>query len=96
MGEFPDELARSYRNSLRVGVANGATSIAFCCISTGIYGYPNVGAAQVALRTIRCELDALDSAPDAVLPTIMFCLFLDVDVNVYKALTPAFFGRAAD
>lgn len=96
MGEYPDELASAYRNSLRAGVSNGATSIAFCCISTGIYGYPNIGAARVALHTLRAELDLLDSAvpPSEPLPVVVFCLFLDQDVEIYNALLPTFFGQA--
>lgn len=98
IGEYPDQLTSAYRNSFRAGVSNGATSIAFCCISTGVYGYPNISAARVALQTLRAELDALDASlpPSEPLPIIVLCLFLDVDVNVYTALLPAYFGRDAD
>lgn len=49
----PELLAASYRNSIDLAVENGATSIAFPSISTGIYGYPVREAAKIALRELR-------------------------------------------
>ena len=49
----PEKLAACYRNSLALAVENGCTSLAFPCISTGIYGYPKEDAAQIAVREVR-------------------------------------------
>src|SRR5579872_2452126 len=49
----PEVLASCYRRSLEVADGLGARSVAFPAISTGIFGYPADGAAQVAVTTIR-------------------------------------------
>ena len=49
----PEKLAACYRNSLALAAENGCTSIAFPCISTGIYGYPKEEAAQIAMREVE-------------------------------------------
>ena len=57
----PEKLAACYRNSLALAAENGCTSIAFPCISTGIYGYPKEEAAQIAVREVREFLAATDA-----------------------------------
>ena len=49
----PEKLAACYRNSLALAAENGCKSIAFPCISTGIYGYPIEDAAKIAARAVR-------------------------------------------
>ena len=48
----PEKLAACYRNSLTLAAENGCKSIAFPCISTGIYGYPIEDAAKIAVREV--------------------------------------------
>jgi Macro domain len=76
---------------LEEAVKNGLRSICFCCISTGIYGYPNVNAAKVALSTVRRWLETDNNADS--LDSIVFCTFLDVDKSIYEQLMTAFFPR---
>lgn len=54
--EIPDILANCYRNSLKVLKENGLKTIAFPCISTGIFGYDKEKAANVALQTVHDDL----------------------------------------
>jgi len=54
----PEKLAACYRNSLALAAENGCKSIAFPCISTGVYGYPRQEAAQIAVREVKAFLAA--------------------------------------
>ena len=60
----PEKLAACYRNSLALAVENGCKSIAFPCISTGVYGYPIEDAAAIAVREVK-EFLAAKNAEDA-------------------------------
>lgn len=91
-GEKPAVLAAAYRNCLQVMLENNLRSAAFPCISTGIYGYPNASAAQVALQTVRTFLEKHHQAVDR----IIFCLFLEVDVDLYERMMPQFFPIVVD
>ena len=48
-----DELASCYRSCLKLAKENGLKSVAFCCISTGEFRFPNAAAAQIAVDTVR-------------------------------------------
>ena len=52
----PERLARCYRNSLALAIESGCRSVAFPCISTGVYGYPIREAAEIAVREMRAAL----------------------------------------
>ena len=54
----PDLLAACYRNSLALAAENNCRSIAFPCISTGVYGYPIEEATRIAIREVRRFLHA--------------------------------------
>ena len=56
----PDKLAACYRNALRLAVENGARTVAFPGISTGVYGYPLEDATRIAMTTVR---DCLEDMP---------------------------------
>jgi O-acetyl-ADP-ribose deacetylase (regulator of RNase III) len=74
-------LASCYRESLRLAREHECASVAFPAISTGIYGYPIERAADVAVTTVRAELE------DAELPSeVVFCCFSAGDLAAYAAL----------
>jgi O-acetyl-ADP-ribose deacetylase (regulator of RNase III) len=73
-------LASCYRRSLEVAAAAGVRSIAFPCISTGIYGYPLQAASKTAISTVKAFL-----AEDAGLQSVCFCCFSPTDLAVYEA-----------
>jgi O-acetyl-ADP-ribose deacetylase (regulator of RNase III) len=79
----PALLAACYRRSLALASAQGARSIAFPCISTGIYGYPAEPAAQLAVVTVR---EALAEPAHAALAEVLFCCFSAVDLALYDHL----------
>ncbi|MGN6767997.1 MAG: O-acetyl-ADP-ribose deacetylase [Rhizobiaceae bacterium] len=66
----PELLASCYRRSLELALEHDCSSIAFPAISTGIYGYPKLEAADVAVRTIASFIAESDR-PER----IVFCCF---------------------
>jgi len=74
-------LAACYRNSLALAAQHGLTSLAFPCISTGIYGYPPDAAARIAVDTVRA---AAGETP--ALEEVLFCCFSEADMARYRAL----------
>lgn len=77
-------LASCYNTSLELAAEKGG-SIAFSCLSTGIYGYPSGEAAEIACKTVR---DFLDSEKAQTLDMVVFCCFLDKDEIQYERLLP--------
>ena len=76
----PEKLANCYRNSLALAAENGCRSVAFPCISTGVYGYPVEAAARIAVSEVSAFLT---SHADM---TIAICCFSDYDRQVYEKL----------
>ena len=77
----PGLLASCYRKSLELAEAHQATSIAFPCISTGVYGYPPDLAATVAVASVR---ETLPSVPG--IGQVIFCCFHERDLELYQGL----------
>ena len=75
----PELLASCYRRSLEVANEHGIGTIAFPCISTGVYGYPSEQAAEIAVRTVRETLQRLPG-----LKTAVFCCFSDRARSIYE------------
>lgn len=89
VGENEAKLHSCYLTCLETLKANKLKTVAFPCISTGVYGYPNEKAAHVALSTAREWLEADENAHKV--DRIIFCLFLAVDVRLYEKLLPEYF-----
>jgi len=87
--EQPELLSSSYKSCLELAKKNNARSIAFCCISTGVFGYPQEPAAKVALSTVKEWLQT-DSNLDFV-DRIIFNVFTPRDHDIYEANAPLFF-----
>ena len=73
------ELASCYESCLHLAAENGLTSVAFCCISTGVFGFPQREAAKIAVETVTAFQQK--TPIDAV-----FNVFREADLNIYQAL----------
>jgi O-acetyl-ADP-ribose deacetylase (regulator of RNase III) len=78
----PELLAACYRNSLKLAADYDLESLAFPCISTGVYRYPPAAAAEIAVATIR---ESLTRRPSA-LREVIFCCFSSDNLAVYERL----------
>lgn len=79
-----DVLASCYTSALRLAADAGLHSIAFPCISTGIYGYPAELAAKVAVEAVRDFLCREKSVMD-----VLFVCFSSSDLDIYQELLAA-------
>lgn len=76
------ELLKScYQSCLELAILNGIKSIAFCCISTGVFGFPQDKAAEIAVQTVREFLKTHDIE-------VIFNVFTEKDYEIYNG----FFG----
>ena len=76
------DLADCYRNTLDLCAENGLRSVAFCCISTGVFHFPNRRAAEIAVKTVSKWLDEHKGQIDRVI----FNVFKDEDKAYYEEL----------
>ena len=76
-------LASCYRSIMACANDNGLKSVAFCCISTGEFRFPNQLAAELAVNTVT---DFLTAHPESSLRTIIFNVFKDNDLKIYYHL----------
>ena len=75
-------LASCYRNCLELAVKNGIKSIAFCCISTGEFRFPNELAAEIAVLAVRTFFK---NNPECEIKVI-FNVIKDSDFNIYRKI----------
>ena len=72
-------LASSYRSCFELADEKGLESIAYCCISTGVFRFPNDLAAEIAVKTVRECLDHAQSVKH-----VIFNVFKNVDKMLYE------------
>ncbi|MGA2080894.1 MAG: O-acetyl-ADP-ribose deacetylase [Holophaga sp.] len=77
-------LASCYRRCLELAEEHGLETLAFPCISTGVYGYPAGEAARMAVETVREAL-----ARGSRVREVIFCCFSAADLGVYEGLLKA-------
>ena len=75
------QLASCYRSCLRLADEYSLTSIAFCCISTGVFMFPNRRAAEIAVQTVR---DYKKSENSRI--KVIFNVWKDIDYEIYRQL----------
>lgn len=74
-------LSSCYGSCLKLADDNGLKSIAFCCISTGVFMFPNDRAAEIAVETVRNYLKNTNSRIK-----VIFNVWKDVDYEIYSRL----------
>jgi len=74
-------LASCYRSCLALAEENGVESLAFCCISTGVFHFPNRRAAEIAVQTVRQYKAVSGSRMKGI-----FNVFKDQDREIYAQL----------
>lgn len=79
--EHEELLARSYRSVLAAAAAHDMLSLALCCVSTGVFGFPAARAAQIAVRETRAF-----AASNPLPERIVFCVFHESDDALYTEL----------
>ena len=78
-----EQLASCYRSIMQLADENHLESIAFCCISTGEFRFPNQLAAEIAVRTVK---DYLTVHPDCSVRQVVFNVFKDEDKRIYEGI----------
>ena len=76
-----DLLASCYRSCLEIAAKNGCESIAFCCISTGVFGFPKREAAKIAVETVKKWKSENNSGIK-----VIFNVFGDEDLAIYQSI----------
>lgn len=77
-------LASCYRSCLELAAENKLESVAFCCISTGEFHFPNELAAEIAVQSVK-EFFRLQTG----VKKVIFNVFKDLDKNIYQKLLGA-------
>ena len=79
--EHEELLASCYRSCLELADENGVKSVAFCCISTGVFMFPNERAAEIAVQTVRDYRKEKNSGIE-----VIFNVWKDEDYEIYREL----------
>lgn len=82
--EDKNQLASCYSSCLEAAAEKKIESVAFCCISTGEFGFPNELAAQIAVKTVKAFKNSETSVKK-----VIFNVFKDRDREIYRQLLGA-------
>ena len=88
-GENPQKLQSCYETILDLVVQHELKTVAFCCVSTGIFGYPLDRATTVALDTVRTWMEKDDNYKKV--DRLIFIVFLEKEKSMYEAMLPLYF-----
>lgn len=77
-------LASCYKECLKLAANTGVESITFCCLSTGVFHFPQQRAAEIAVETVKDYLDK-----DSRIKKVIFNVFKDEDLEIYNKLLRA-------
>ena len=83
-GRDREELASCYHSCLELAAEHGLESVAFCCISTGEFHFPNQQAAEIAVKTVTDFLRR-----DMSIKKVIFNVFKDIDETIYRRILNA-------
>ena len=75
------DLKNCYLNCLKKAAEMQLTSIAFCCISTGVFGYPKKEAAAIAVQTVKEFI-----LQEKLAPKVIFNVFTEEDYGIYNRI----------
>ena len=71
-------LESSYRSVIKLAKENNIKTLAFCCISTGVFNFPNEEAAEIAINVV------LDSLENNINMKFIFAVYKDIDEKIYN------------
>lgn len=77
--EDEELLASCYRECLKLAADTGVESVTFCCLSTGVFRFPQLRAAEIAIATVKTFLDNDDR-----IKKVVFNVFKDEDLKIYR------------
>jgi len=90
VGLREDLLSACYTSCLNIGKENDLKSIAFCCISTGVFGFPQKEAAHSAMRTVSEWLNNIEN--QGCYECIVFNVFTNNDEQLYREFHGSYFS----
>ena len=80
-GKEEELLASCYRECLKLAADTGAESVAFCCLSTGVFRFPQQRAAEIATETVKNYINE-----DSRIKKVIFNVFDDENLAIYQKL----------
>lgn len=92
-GNRPALLANCYRSVLDCAMENSLRSVALCCISTGIFGFPNESATRTAVKSVREWFEEDKETRIKAFDAVIFCVYDTKDLTLYRKYLPSAFPQ---